>query len=83
MVAQLVGKFGNSAGVGISRHRHMPATPVPPAFTSCVQAAIARWDVLATILAHGCGGDDAQEKRDWLPSVICDLFAAEGRLALS
>ena len=60
-------------------HFFVTHMPVPPAFTPCVQAALARWDALATIIAHGCGGDDAQEKRDWLPSVICDLFAAEGR----
>ena len=49
-------------------------------FDSCVQTVFAHWDVLRTIVDHDMGGQYSQEKAEWIPSVIVDLFQNEGLL---
>ena len=47
-------------------------------FATCVQTVFAHWDVLRTVVDHDMGGQHSQEKAEWLPVVITELFEKEG-----
>ena len=47
-------------------------------FDECIQTVFAHWDVLRTVVESEMGGEHSQEKAEWMPSVIVELFEKEG-----
>ena len=50
-------------------------------FARCVETVFAHWDVLRTVVDNDMGGQHSQEKAEWIPEVVVELFQKEGTCA--